>query len=279
MSLEFKEIPLESGEWINTPVEKDTIFLHHTAGNHRPDLTVSGWNKDRTGDGGKKRKRIATAFLIGGKSTRDGNTEWDGVIVRCFPEKEWAYHLGVKGTGGKLDKKSIGIEICNYGYLSKSSDGRFLTYVNSEVPKDQVAELEKPFRDRKYYHKYTDAQLESTGKLLRSLSGEYGIDLKLGLQQWIKRQDLTMPPGLSVLEQQKWLNQKGFVGANGKPLAEDGQTGGNTEYAIKSVGSNGFEYNVQALNGHGGLWTHTNVRKDKTDCSPQQALVDLILSF
>ncbi len=88
-----------------------------------------------------------------------------------------------------------------------------------------------------------------------------------------------MPPVLNTLGQQKWLNQNGFVGANGKPLVEDGKSGGNTTFAMDSVGRNGFLYNTQALAGHGGLWTHTNVRKDKTDCSPQKNLVDLIMSL
>ena len=278
MSLKLKEIRLENGEWLDQPVEKDTIYLHHTAGGHRADLTVSSWNRDRS-ETDKKRIRVATSFVIGGISTRDENRDWDGVIVQCFPDNEWAYHLGVKGTGGRLDKKSIGIEICNYGWLTKSRDGKYLTYVNSEVPEDQVAKLNEPFRGHLYYHKYTDAQIESTGELLRHLAEKHGIDLKKGLQQWIKKENLTMPLGLNVMEQQRWLNQNGFFGANGKSLTEDGKIGKNTEYAVNSVGKNGFEYNAQALNGDSGLWTHTNVRKDKTDCSPQQILIDLILSL
>jgi hypothetical protein len=151
--------------------------------------------------------------------------------------------------------------------------------VNSEVPEDQVAELDRPFRGHKYYHRYTDAQLESIKRLLKYLSDRHPIDLKQGLQAWINRQKLAMPDGLGVLDQQKWLNQNGFVGANGKSLSEDGQFGQNTKYAINSVGRNGFEYSPQARNGAGGLWTHTNVRKDKTDCSPQQDFVDLISSL
>ena len=101
--MNFKEVPLEKGEWIEEVMEKDTIFLHHTAGGHRADWTAAGWDRDRANSG--NRKRVATAFIIGGKSTRDGNGDWDGVVVRCFPEEEWAYHLGVKGTGWKAGQK------------------------------------------------------------------------------------------------------------------------------------------------------------------------------
>jgi hypothetical protein len=38
-----------------------------------------------------------------------------------------------------------------------------------------------------------------------------------------------------------------------------------------------FEFNNDAFYGrYGGMFTHTNVRKDKTDCSPQPGLIDLI---
>ena len=173
----------------------------------------------------------------------------------------------------------MGIEICNYGPLTLSNDGRFFNYVNSLVPETQVVELDESFRGYKFYHKYTDAQLDNLGKLLIFLSDRFDIDLGVGLQESINKQGLKLPEGLSVLEQQKWLNANNFVGKNGKPLDEDGLWGSNTEWAIQSVGKNPFEYNKQALRGRGGLWTHASVRKDKFDCSPQKNLIDLIQSL
>ena len=41
-----------------------------------------------------------------------------------------------------------------------------------------------------------------------------------------------------------------------------------------------FEFNKDAYYGKvKGLWTHTNVRKDKFDCFPQQELVDMLISL
>ena len=38
-----------------------------------------------------------------------------------------------------------------------------------------------------------------------------------------------------------------------------------------------FEFNEEAYNAKQfGLWTHTNVRKDKFDCSPQPELVNML---
>lgn len=46
-----------------------------------------------------------------------------------------------------------------------------------------------------------------------------------------------MPDGISLLDQQKWLNNWGFKGANGLRLAEDGKPGKNTEWAISQYNS------------------------------------------
>jgi hypothetical protein len=40
-----------------------------------------------------------------------------------------------------------------------------------------------------------------------------------------------------------------------------------------------FEVTNSALSGDYGLWTHTNYRQDKSDCSPQDILINMILSL
>ena len=226
-------------------------------------------------------RRIATAFVIGGKSTSNGDSSWDGVIVRCFPESQWAWHLGAKDTNGMFDKISVGIEICNYGPLTKSRTGQYMTYVNTPVPEDQVVALSKPFRGYNYYHKYTDNQLNSLRELLLYLSGRFGINLKLGLQEWINKESLIMPNNLSILDQQVWLNQYGFVGKDGNTLDEDGVWGENSAWAVQSVGKSAFEFNPLTYNGYPGVWTHTNIRPfpEKQDCSPQPNLISMLKSF
>jgi hypothetical protein len=275
--MNIKDIFLDSDEYFPADIKKSIIYLHHTAGSHRPDWVVQSWNKDKNEDGSTR--KIAVPYVIGGKSTRDNDITWDGVVVRCFPESQWAFHLGVKGTNGLFDKISIGIEVCNYGNLTLSKTGQFMTYVNTPVPADQVVELSKPFRGFKYYHKYTDKQLDSLRTLLVSLGTKFGINLKMGLVEWIKKETLIMPNNLSIMDQQKWLNKNGFVGKNGKPLSEDGSWGENTAYAIQSIGKTAFEYNPLTMNGYPGIWTHTNIRTDKTDMSPQPNLIAMLKSL
>ena len=155
-----------------------------------------------------------------------------------------------------------------------------MTYVNTPVPEDQVVELEKPFRGYKFYHKYTDAQIASVRELLIFLGNKFGINLKLGLQEWINKEQLIMPNGLSILDQQKWLNKYGFVGKDGTTLSEDGIWGENSAYAVQSIGRSAFEFNPLTLDGFPGIWTHTNIRPSgKSDVSPQPNLIQMIKSL
>lgn len=267
---------LDPGEFFTTQHKKDKIYLHHTAGGHRPDWTISGWNTDMTRAGNKR--RVATAFVIGGKSRGGGNTDWDGKILRAFPESAWAVHL----NGSELyhvDKSSIGIELCNYGPLTKNNNGDYFNYVNGKMRKNQVIEFEEEFRGFHHYHAYSEKQIDALKDLLIDLSNRFEIDLKLGLQQWIDKEKLAMPIPLTTLGQQKWLNDHGFVGADGERLVEDGIMGRNTQWAIESVGKSAFEFNAAAVGGAPGLWTHTNVRTDKFDCSPQPILKEMISSL
>lgn len=64
-----------------------------------------------------------------------------------------------------LDKSSIGIEVCNWGML-KEKDGKFYNYVNRIVDSSEVTELDNPFKGHKFWHKYTDKQIDSLKILL-----------------------------------------------------------------------------------------------------------------
>ena len=232
MSLQITDKILEKGEYVEEKTTKNTIYLHATAGSHRADWTIDAWNKDRTGD--KSRLRVATSFVLGGLDKKGTNKDgMDGKLYRAFNEDYWAHHLGLKTTNNTLlNKQSIGIEICNYGPITKSKDGAFLTYVNSQVDPSQVCDLGYKYRGYQYYHKYTPKQIEVLRELLIHLSGKYSIDLKQGL--------------LSVID---------------KP------NGG------------GFEVNQDALSGKPGVWSHTNVRKDKFDVFPQPELITMLKSL
>lgn len=47
----------------------------------------------------------------------------------------------------------------------------------------------------------------------------------------------------------------------------------------KGYHSSMFDINQDALNGEAGIWTHTSVRTDKVDCSPQKNLIQMLSSI
>ena len=221
--LDIKKKYLDKDEYLAGPTTKKYLFLHHTAGWNNPMNTVSAWNKDTRG-------RIATQFVLGGKSIKDGDTTWDGVIVECFPDEGYGYHLGKNGSN-KLHPHSVGIEICNFGQLTKKGD-KYYNYVNSEVPADQVCDLGYKFRGYQYWHAYTEAQIEALRGLILEVKRRHPqIDLNKGLKDWLK----TEEPRVA------------------------------------------FDFKDDAYYGKvEGMLTHTNTRKDKFDCYPDERLVKMI---
>lgn len=169
------QVPLKESNYIQRIVAKTQVVLHHTAGNSSGINTAKAWDADDRG-------RIATAFVISGKGVSKNSV--DGEIVQCFSSKYAAYHLGVKGEVFKsrrlpwraLDELSVGIEICNWGPLEKIGE-KYFNYVDREVDATQVCVLDTPYKGVKYYHVYTDAQIESVRQLLVYLKNIYSIDL------------------------------------------------------------------------------------------------------
>jgi len=216
---------LDNDEYVRDygKIEPLGFFLHHTAGWDNPYNTVSMWNKD-------KRGRVATQYVIGGSNVK-GKTKHDGVVVECFPNNYLGWHLGKVGKFA-ISKLSGGVELCNFGYVTKKSD-KYYTYVNTEVKPEYVCDLGYKFRGHQYWHAYTDKQIESLRLLILHLRDIYPkMDLVNGLPKLLKE------------------------GVHPKDA---------------------FEFNTDAYNAKQfGLWTHTNVRKDKFDCFPQPELVDML---
>jgi hypothetical protein len=97
---------------------------------------------------------------------------------------------------------------------------QFTSSTGSIVSTNEVIELEKPFRDSKYYQKYTDKQMNSLQILLNYLCETYHIPNTYNSDMW--------------------------------------------------------DYSRSAMNGSSGIFTHVSFRKDKSDCFPQEDLVNLI---
>lgn len=176
--LVIKKNYLDKDEYLAGPTDKVYLFLHHTAGWNNPYETVKSWNNDNRG-------KIATQFVIGGISIRNHDDKYDGEVVECFPDTGWGYHLGKNGSA-KLHPHSVGIEICNFGQLTKKGD-KYYNYVNVEVSSKYVCDLGYKFRGSQYWHAYTDAQIESTRLLIKEIARRHPkLNIMKGLKQWLE---------------------------------------------------------------------------------------------
>lgn len=230
---------LPYGQYLNGKTPKWSLFLHHTAGWENPYKQVDIWAQDTIGP-------IGTHYVIGGPNITNNDPKYDGEIVQCIPDENYAWHLTIGNTD--VHRNSIGIEICNFGWLTKGGykdkngnwigkePNSFYTWFGIKVPTNQVIDLEFKFRDHRYFHKYTDHQLESLKFLIKFIGDKFGINIYNGIYNRLKK---GMHPGKT------------------------------------------FEYWEDARYGKvRGMFCHTNVvPSGKWDLSPQPNLIDMLLTL
>ena len=112
-----KIIQVPFNDYYREVTNKSQIYLHHTAGTGEGDDVYRWWGSDKP--------RVATCAV----------NDRDGIIKQGFHSQYWAYYLGLpnsvfKGQGLpyiNLDKISIGIELINWGQLTKKN-GKYYSY-------------------------------------------------------------------------------------------------------------------------------------------------------
>lgn len=172
--LEVIEYFMPKDEYLAGPVKPEWVFLHHTAGWHNPFNTIKAWDADKIG-------RIATEFVLGGPSCKGDDDQYDGVLVQAFPKGNWGYHLGKNGSQ-TMHKNSVGIEVCNFGYVV---DGK--TYAGAKVAESEIVKLAAPFRGHTLWHRYSDKQIEVLRDWILWIAERDGIDVRAGLPALIKK--------------------------------------------------------------------------------------------
>ena len=156
---------LNNDQYFKEKTFKNQIVLHHTAGSGNAENVIHGWNFNP--------ERVGAAFVIDSK----------GEVFKAFEPEFWAYHLGLKtAENGKLNKGSIGIEVCNWGQLIKKGN-QYFNYLNKVVPENEVVQIKK-FRGFEFYHKYNDLQLLALKKLLLELCAKFGIATTYNNDMW-----------------------------------------------------------------------------------------------
>ena len=176
----IEEYHLPMGEYVNNITDKEYIFIHHTAGWNNPYKCIDQWARDSRG-------RIATQYVIGGPHPKTKDAKYDGVVLEAFSSNYWAYHLGKNGSS-HMHSHSVGIEVCNFGDLTKDGD-EYYTYANTKVNPKYVTDLGEKWRGRQYWHAYSDEQISSLERVIKHIAKIHKIDISVGLNSFLYEED------------------------------------------------------------------------------------------
>ena len=171
--LTIEQYFLPADEYMAGPTKKEYCFLHHTAGWHKPKPIVDSWGRDSRG-------KVATEFVLGGQSVKGNDTKYDGKMIQCIPEGGYGWHLGKNGSR-HMHTHSVGIEVCNFGYIK---DGK--TYAGTTAAESEIVKLKKPFRGYVEWHRYSDKQIEALRLWILYIAERDSIDVRKGLVEEIK---------------------------------------------------------------------------------------------
>ena len=152
-----------SGYYHDTVYQKERIVLHFTAGVLSGDMSMLT----------RQDYHVSVPFVIAR----------DGTIYQLYSSRFWSGNLGgdaLGNAGNAQDKRTIGIELSNFGPMDLSSDTLRMTYGDRSAyctlaQTDSYQKLPVPFRGKSYYATHTDAQYDSLIVLLRYLTAQYAI--------------------------------------------------------------------------------------------------------
>jgi N-acetylmuramoyl-L-alanine amidase len=140
----------------------EILVIHYTAGRgFEQSLKTLTAKRD---DG----KGVSAQLLIG----RDGS------IAQMVPFNRKAWHAGKSSWEGResVGSFSIGIELDNYGLLTKRADGKYVTYFGRVVDPSEVVEARHKIGGPvKAWHAYSEVQLEKLEEVAEALVSYYKL--------------------------------------------------------------------------------------------------------
>lgn len=144
----------------------DTIIIHYTAG----------------GNGQASAKYLCKDSV---KASAHLVISRDGKIYQLVPFNIIAWHAGVSSYNGRtgFNKYAIGIEIDNAGVLEKRGD-KFFSWFGKEYNKNQVIKAKhRNEKTERYWHTYTQEQIETVEQICSLLIEKYNIKTILGHEE------------------------------------------------------------------------------------------------
>lgn len=145
----------------------DTIVIHYTAG-----TTMAGALSVLN----SPKYEASAHFLV-------DNDQNVATTYQLMPLNKIAWHAGVSEMGNRksINKYSIGIEIVNPGYLTRTGDGKFLTAFNRTVLEDDAVEARhKNESHTRYWHRYMEEQVSNVLYLCNELKELFPIQYIVG---------------------------------------------------------------------------------------------------
>ena len=132
------------------------LVLHYTASGGTPDPDAKYFQREGT----------ASAHLVIGR---------DGTIVQCVPFNKKAWHAGKSSWKGRrgCNHFSIGIELDNWGLLSKKANGNYYSYAGVQVSADKVFVAKNKQGKGQYWEDYSEVQLHALKGVISAILAEY----------------------------------------------------------------------------------------------------------
>ncbi len=143
----------------------DTVIIHYTAGPYKPSLNNLTNPKVK-----------ASAHVI---------VDRDGSVTQMVPFDTEAWHAGASKWGNRvgLNKYSLGIEIVNSGFLTKSGNVFRSWFGSAYNPSDVIKAIHRNESTPKYWHVYTEEQINTVTDLCRLFIEEYDVKQILGHEE------------------------------------------------------------------------------------------------
>jgi len=155
--------PNHSGEFEKGAL--DTLIMHYTAGPYQ--------------------KSLKTLINPRVKASAHVIIDRDGSVTQLVPFNLIAWHAGnsyYKGRSG-FNKYSIGIEMVNAGWLTKSGNLYRAWYGETFNPSEVIEAIHRNQTTPKFWHVYTPEQIDTAYELADLLVETYGLKMILGHEE------------------------------------------------------------------------------------------------
>lgn len=171
-----------NNEYYKEVYRKDKIIIKSSCTSSHPLSWVGRVESNRIME---KSNAQGSAFAIGGKlesywlyeSKIRNAEEVNGSIYKFFDEENWSNVVKINPNGIMVNSTSIGITLCNMGGLIVSSTGMMLNSFGLPVNDKDVFDLGRNYKGYRYFHNYTNEQIESLYNLIRWIMSKYNIKI------------------------------------------------------------------------------------------------------